>query len=82
MQPGAGHLGHNHAQAAHGRQAVVQAALHSLHQAGQQLWKHQATWVELGAGGGCRGGGQGAPPLTAHRPGWPGAPPPLGAPGR
>ena len=71
MDPGAGHLSHDHAQAAHGGQAAVQAALHSLHEAGQQLWKHRRAWAELGGGGnGAPGGGSGDGAPTACSPSW------------
>lgn len=41
MDPGANDFGHDHAQAAHGGQAAVQAALHACHHTGQQFCKHR-----------------------------------------
>lgn len=58
VDPGAGHLGHNHAQATHSRQTAVEAALHACHQAGQQLWKDQRTHAKRARGEGGNGTGR------------------------
>lgn len=60
VDPGTGHLGHDHAQTAHSGQAAVQAAFHSCHQAGQQLWRHQGTHAERRGRVEARGLGWGA----------------------
>lgn len=70
VDPGADHLGHNHAQVSHGGQAAVQVALHTCHHTSQQLCK-QDTWLSQAAPAAYMAGTDPGARTLAHRRGCP-----------